>query len=437
MHALRPEELNLGGGSARHILRTRRDRTLTPTGGMRFPPPTRKTVHGMTTRKAQLATLALLALAVATPAVAKHRQTEPVTPLTVGGDTPLPRVTSPAKRILALGLGTPGNQRIVTLMPFVDPTSPTELASVGDNANPAISYTGQAIAWDTTEDPLGTGLPGRQIVAQVNGILTQVSEDPTGTSAKPSLDTVGRAIAWESKGNLTGDNPGGASQIFLRDRFGVTRQLSTGNGTSRNVVVSARKGWVAFESTSHPNTGADTGVSQIWFGKNTSTILEPLTNGAGPSRNPALSDDGRILTFESDADLAGNGADTGVPQIFIYDTKTRTFARVTNDAGGCTLPAAAKVKRDYRIAFVCDGTPYFYMLRAEDRYQVQTGGGHTQRVAGELGIHFMALSTTANLASSGTTPGHQVYLINLFKRPAQPVAAPLPVWWPFRGMSAL
>lgn len=390
----------------------------------------------MTTRKARLATLTLLALALATPAVAKHRQTAPVTPLTVAGDTPLPRVTSPAKRILTLGVGTPGNQRIVTVMPFVDPTSPAEIAPVGDNANPAIAYTGHAIVWDTTEDPLGTGLPGRQVVAQINGILTQVSNDPTGTSANPSLDTVGRAIGWESRGDLTGDNESGALQIFMKDRFGLTRQLSAGDGDSRNVVISARKGWIAFESTSHPVTGADTGVSQIWFGNMSSAVPTALTDGAGPSRNAAISDDGRVLTFESEADLAGNGADTGVPQIFTYDTKTRTFARVTNDAGGCTLPAAAKVKRDYRIAFVCSGTPYFYMLRADDRYQVQTGGGHTQRVAGELGIHFMALSTTANLAASGTTPGHQVYLVNLFKRPAQPVAGPLAVWWPFRGLSA-
>ncbi|MCW5893722.1 MAG: PD40 domain-containing protein [bacterium] len=390
----------------------------------------------MTTRTIRLATLTLLALTVATPAVAKHRQTAPVTPLTVAGDTPLPRTISPAKRILTLAIGAPGNQRIVTVSPFIDPTSPAQLAPLGDNANPAISYTGRSVAWDTTEDPLGTGLPGRQVVAQINGILTQVSSDPSGTSANPSLDTVGRTIAWESSGNLTGDNPSGASQIFLKDRVALVRQLSAGSGTSRNVVVSARKGWIAFESSSHPITGADTGVPQIWFGNASSQIPAPLTAGLGSSRNAAISDDGRILTFESEADLAGNGADTGVPQIFVYDTKTATFARVTNDAGGCTLPAAAKVKRDYRIAFVCGGTPYFYMLRAESRFQVQTGGGHTQRVAGELGIHFMALSTTGNLAASGTTPGHQVYLVNLYKRPAQPVAGPLAVWWPFRGLSA-
>lgn len=390
----------------------------------------------MTTRTLRLATLTLLAFALASPAAAKHRQTAPVTPLTVSGDTPLPRTVSPAKRILTLGVGTAGNQRIITVSPFIDPTSPAQLAPVGDNANPAISYTGHAVAWDTTEDPLGTGLPGRQVVGQINGILTQISNDPSGTSANPSLDTVGRTVAWQSQGDLAGENPSGALQIFVKDRFAQLRQMSSGNGSSRNVVLSARKDWIAFESTSHPVTGVDTGLSQIWFGNTSSQIPAPLTSGLGASRNPSLSDDGRILTFESEADLAGNGANTGVPQIFIYDIKTATFARVTNDAGGCTLPAAAKVKRDYRVAFVCSGTPYFYMIRADDRFQVQTGGGHTQRVAGELGIHFMAISTTANLAASGTTAGHQVYLVNLYKRPAQPVVGPLAVWWPFRGLSA-
>ena len=201
-------------------------------------------------------------------------------------------------------------------------------------------------------------------------------------------------------------------------------------------MVSAKKNRLAFESTSDPVTGRDTGVSQIWLGDLRGTPAAQITSGAGESRNPALSDDGGMLAFESTADLAGTGADTGVSQIFIFDPKSQTFARITDDAGGCTLPNASKAQRDWRIAFVCGGQAYYYMLRKDQRFQVQTGGGVTQRVMGEMGIHFLILSTTADLLDGGVTPERQVYMVNLFKRPAELVPG-LATWFPTRGIPAL
>ena len=73
---------------------------------------------------------------------------------------------------------------------------------------------------------------------------------------------------------------------------------------------------------------------------------------------------------------------------------------------------------------------------ANQRYLVQTAGGVTQRVLGEMGIHFLILSTTANLLDGGVTPGRQVYMVNLFKRPAEPVPGQA-VWFPTRGIPPL
>src|SRR4030095_7798237 len=112
--------------------------------------------------------------------------------------------------------------------------------------------------------------------------------------------------------------------------------------------------------------------------------------------------------------------------------------RGTTEPGACTLPASFKVKRDWRIAYVCGGLPYFTMLRINERFQVPTGdAGVTQRIVTELGIHFLILSTTANLqVGSGTTPGNQVYLVNLFKRLATPVAGST-TWFPTQGVPPL
>jgi len=48
--------------------------------------------------------------------------------------------------------------------------------------------------------------------------------------------------------------------------------------------------------------------------------------------------------------------------------------------------------------------------------------GDTQQSITELGAHFMLISTTANLFGGGTTPEHQIYMLNLFKLPAVPVS---------------
>jgi hypothetical protein len=91
----------------------------------------------------------------------------------------------------------------------------------------------------------------------------------------------------------------------------------------------------------------------------------------------------------------------------------------------------SKVFQDFRVTFVCSGEAYFYMVAADLRFHVQLGGV-TQRVLGEMGVHFIMVSGTGN-PLGGTTPTNQVYLVNLFRRPAQQVPG-LAVWFPARGV---
>ena len=72
------------------------------------------------------------------------------------------------------------------------------------------------------------------------------------------------------------------------------------------------------------------------------------------------------------------------------------------------------------------------MVAADLRFHVNVGGV-TQRIMGEMDIHFVLVSSTGNPFAGGTTPTSQVYLINLFKRPAQPVPG-LATWFPARGI---
>jgi hypothetical protein len=363
-----------------------------------------------------------------------------VTALTLSGDTPLPRVATPGNKTLALAVQFGTGRRIVSISPWRNRRSPavqTIVAEAGNHDNPTVTVGGRGFAFDSGSDPLATGLPGRQVIGALKSQLYAVSDDPSGTSMNPAIDGVGKYVAFESTADLAGTGNAGVRQIFLRDASGGIRQVSRGVGTSRNPVLSAKQRLVIFESSSEPTTGADTGISQIWVGDVASGTAGVITAGFGPSMNPSVSNDGRLVAFESTADLAGTQADTGVTQIFVYDTKTRTYARITNEALGCSLPSVFKVLRDWRIAYTCSGQPYFTMLRADQRFAVSAPGGVTQRVMAAMGVHFLLISTTADLlAGSGATPGSQVYLVNLYKRPGIPVPGSIK-WFPSQGLPPL
>jgi hypothetical protein len=374
----------------------------------------------------------VLVLALATAADAHHRQTAPVVAITTSGDASLPRLPPPSRKAAALVVDT----TVAVVNPFRVPTVPAFSFASGANANPSISSNGRIVAWDTDADPLGSGAPGRQVVEQNRVLLQQVAVDPSGTSTNPALDLAGIAVAFESTADLAGTGNAGARQVFLRQLGGPILQLSRGAGTSRNASIALRNRIVVFESTSHPLTGDDTGIAQIWIAGLGTGTADPITSALGASTNPSVSNDGRIVVFESRADLAGDGHDTGTTQVYAYDTFSQTFARLTADAGGCARATAIRIKRDWRIAYLCSGQAYFSMLRANQRFSVDTVGGDTTRLVPQADAHFMLVATTADLLGGGTTAGHRVYMLNLFKRPATPVASAI-AWFPTQGIPPL
>jgi len=387
----------------------------------------------------RLVALGLLLASGLTPALAHHRQTPEVLQYTNGGDVGLPRLPALGRTTVVFAVPSGADQQVVTIQPFKDPSTLKPIGPAGDNRNPSISFSGAIVAWDTDADPLNTGLPGRQIALAKKGILIQGPADPSGTSQNPSLDVGGSRVAFESTGDLAGTGNPGLRQVFMRAPNGLITQVSTGLGVSTNPVLSPKKHLLAFQSTSHPQTGLDTGVSQIWLGGIIATPpAAPITGGLANSSNPSFSDDGAIMAFESRADLGGDQGDMGAPQIFIYHVKSKTFAQITNEPGGCTAPAVARVKRDFPIGYVCGGIGYVYLLRADQWNHLDTfAGSDTTRIIPEPGAHFFVVATTGNLlVGSGTTAGHQIYQVNSFKRPLTPVNKRyVAQWFPFRGLA--
>ena len=382
--------------------------------------------------------LGLLVAGALSPALAHHRQMPEILRYTSSGDTDLPRLPALGRTTIVLAIQSGTGSQIVTVQPYKDPSLLKPIGPVADNKNPSISFSGGVVAWDTDADPMNSGLPGRQIALAKRGTLIAGPVDPSGTSENPSLDVAGQRLAFESTGDLAGtDNPG-MKQVFLRSPGGVVTQVSFGIGSSTKPVLSPKKHLIAFQSTSDPQTGLDTGVSQIWLGGIVASQLPaPITAGEADSTNPSFADDGAVVAFESRSNLANDQSDMGVPQIFIYHLKSKTYAQITREPNGCTAPAVARFKRDWRVAYICEGVSYVYFLRADKRYVLDTlPGSHTTRLVPEPGTHFFVVATTGDLLSgTGTTAGHQVYQVNSYKRPLTPIdLGYVARWFPFRGV---
>jgi Tol biopolymer transport system component len=367
-----------------------------------------------TTKTTTLASLALILLAV--PAGAYHRQTPPIVALTTSGDTPLPRVPVGGRR-LAIAIDASGRQ---IFRQDWKHNVLEQITTSGDNQNPTISARANTIAWDADCALAGCDDPGRQVFLWTNGSAVEVTHDPTGTSVNPALSGKGTALAFESIGDLVGANPSGTLQIYLRtSRDGQITQASHGAGTSANAALDQSGLHLVFEST-NDLSGNDTGTSQIWFVP-VKAFPQIVTNGQGPSRRPAISGNGHFVAFESTADLIGDLHDTGVSQIFVWDAKLQGLTQVTHDAQGCAGASVSSVPADMSVGYTCHGQGFFYKLLTGKHFQLPIPGGDTARAISELGGRFMVVTTTSNLLGVGTTPGHQVYLLNLFKLSATPL----------------
>ena len=155
----------------------------------------------------------------------------------------------------------------------------------GDSLRPAISADGRYVAfdsdawnlvWGDTNDAFDVFLIDRS-----NGAVTRVSVDDAGLqsdggSFRPSLSADGRYVAYYSDAsNLVAGDTNGASDVMLFDRLsGATKRVSVANGGSE---------------------------------------------ANGSSLRPALSANGRLVVFESDASNLVSGDSNQFTDVFAHD----------------------------------------------------------------------------------------------------------------------
>lgn len=182
-----------------------------------------------------------------------------------------------------------------------------------------------------------------------------------GSSRDPSISGDGRYVAFSSRASdlVLSDPNGTTADIFVYDRDTNTTKLLTPGGNSISVEpsISADGRYVAFRSfaTNLP-AGTSSGTDIFVYDLETDTT-ELLTGGANDSsRNPAISADGRYVTFTSLAtNLAAGDTNLPIDDIFVYDRQLDTTELLT--AGGNNNSELSTISADGRyVTFHSDAS---------------------------------------------------------------------------------
>jgi hypothetical protein len=242
-------------------------------------------------------------------------------------------------------------------------TERVSINSAGEQGNntsirPAFSADGRFVAFYSSATNLVSGGTNGAFHVFVRdrgtGTTEQVSVNPAGEQATlggldPVLSADGRFVAFFSPAtNLVPDDTNGfAFDVFIRDRLtSTTEQVSVnsvgsqGNDASSRPAISADGRFVTFDSAATNLVAGDINNTNDVFVRDRqigTTQRVRVSSGGGQGNGssllPALSPDGRFVAYQSDASNLVPG-DTGAFDSFVYDRRTGTTERVSVSSTG-------------------------------------------------------------------------------------------------------
>jgi Tol biopolymer transport system component len=221
--------------------------------------------------------------------------------------------------------------------------APSGLPGTAASEGPTISGDGRVVAFSSLAPNLVAGctVAGMQVFArQLDTFVTQcVSVGLNGVAANapsgsPAVSRDGRWVVFESEAtNLTLDCTSGVRQVFARDLLTQTTTCvsrapggAPGDLASGDPAPSRDGAVVVFQSsaTSFAGSGCGGGLHVFAWDRATGavTCLSRVPGGVAgnaASEAPAVSDDGMVVAFESDATNLTAECANGARQIFVLD----------------------------------------------------------------------------------------------------------------------
>jgi hypothetical protein len=242
-------------------------------------------------------------------------------------------------------------------------TTRASVDSSGNQANypcyyGALSQDGRCVAFFSYATNLVAGDTNRKADVFVHDLATgmteRVSVDSSGVegdrdSNGASISADGTFVAfWSSSRNLVPGDTNFSSDVFVRDRAGVTTERVSvdsngqeGDESSMDPSISADGRFVAFKSWSTNLVAGDTNsVVDIFVrdrGTGTTTRVSVDSSGQEGDKDsfePAISADGRFVLFTSEATNLVPGDTNSIIDVFLHDRSNATTIRVSVDSSG-------------------------------------------------------------------------------------------------------
>ena len=237
----------------------------------------------------------------------------------------------------------------------------------GGSFRPAMSADGRYVAFwseastlvsDDTNRTYDNGGYDVFVKDRLSGAIERLSvpldrSQGSADSVAPSLSADGRLVAFGSYAtNLVSDDTNGVPDIFVKDReTGLVERISVAaDGAQASAdsfwhpVISADGRFVAFWSAADNLVPDDTnGAIDVFVRDRQTGAVERISvapDGAqsdGASYSPALSADGQIVAFWSEAANLVAGDANGLADVFVKDRSSGSLERVSVAAGG--MPA--------------------------------------------------------------------------------------------------
>jgi len=267
----------------------------------------------------------------------------------------------PAALLTALALVAPASA-LATSLPsrtFNASLTPEGAASNGASRNPVVSASGRVLAFETTATTIaGPDLNGpiqdvvaidfatneRRLVSSPPGSITGAD----APSSSPVMSANGQRVAFSSfASNLSAGDTNGTSDVFVRQGLDPIRIVSVGlggqpaNGPSYDADISADGTFVVFVSAaSNLITGDRNGQPDVFLSDlRTGAITLVSTNLQGAMANgrsmlPAISGNGRFISFTSGASDLIDKDTNGVMDVFLRDLQREGTERISVSTGG-------------------------------------------------------------------------------------------------------
>ncbi|HEU0318358.1 MAG TPA: hypothetical protein VFR49_13565, partial [Solirubrobacteraceae bacterium] len=249
---------------------------------------------------------------------------------------------------------------------------------------------------------LATSLPQRTFA---------VTTDATGPSTDGAVSMDGSAIALVSSGNVFVSSVlTGASSLVSVGLGGAPA-----NGPSGAPAISGDGSAVAFASAaSNLTTAGGNGTNQIYV-RGAAAGIEPVSVAAdgglanGPSSQPAISADGRYVAFASTATNLVAGDRNGASDIFVRDRLTRTTIRVSVAHGGVEANGPSTTP-----AISGNGRVVSFASSATNLAGGARGGGVFVRIPSTDATELVSVSTRGQPENAGVTkPFTQISSLSL------------------------